>query len=123
MTRSSFGPRDALNHILDETIFLAGVRERSTRATFVHDEVLRRAAVRSLEVIGEAVKRVPAEILAAAPEVDWRRVAGMRDRLIHGYFSVDYELVWDAIATHVPTLGLAVKRLLGGLSQDGDTLR
>ena len=59
------------------------------------DETPWRAFVRSLEVIGEAVKSLPEEFLESHPEVDWRPIARMRDRLIHGYFGVDYQLVWD----------------------------
>jgi len=60
---------------------------------FLADETLRRAFVRSLEVIGEAAKRVPVETTEKTRELDWRGMAGMRDRLIHGYFGVDYELL------------------------------
>ena len=59
------------------------------------DKTLWRAFVRSLEVIAEAVKSLPEEFLESHPEVDWRPIARMRDRLIHGYFGVDYQLVWD----------------------------
>lgn len=51
--------------------------------------------MRSLEIIGEAVKRLPAELTSEEPGIDWRAVAGMRDRLIHDYFGVDYDIVWD----------------------------
>lgn len=59
------------------------------------DETLRRAFVRSLEITGEATKKVPDDFRAAFPDVEWRAMAGMRDRLIHDYFGVDFELVWD----------------------------
>jgi uncharacterized protein with HEPN domain len=73
---------------------------------------LRRAFVRSLESIGEAAKGVPEEFRVRHPEEEWRAMAGMRDRLIDGYFGVDYELVWDAVANKVPALKLEVERLL-----------
>ena len=58
---------------------------------------MRRAFVRSLEIIGEAVKNLPEEFRASHPEVEWRPIAQMRDRLIHGYYGVDYQLVWDVV--------------------------
>lgn len=57
----------------------------------------RRAFVRSLEITGEAAKKVPEDFRTRYPEVEWRAMAAMRDRLIHDYLGVDFELVWDAV--------------------------
>lgn len=108
----SFGPREYLAHIRDEAEYLERQSVALSRETFLADETLRRAFVRSLEVIGEAVKRLPADLTSSEPAIDWRAIAGMRDRLIHGYFGVDHEIVWDVVRTKVPLLLTIVRRLL-----------
>lgn len=107
----SFEPREYLRHILAEADYLIDNSD-VPRETFLASETLRRAFVRSLEVIGEAARKVPAEFRDAHPAVEWRAMAGMRDRLIHGYFGVDYELVWDVVQTKIPILRQEIARIL-----------
>jgi uncharacterized protein with HEPN domain len=71
---------------------------------FLKDDMAKRAFSRSVEIIGEAVKNLPTDMYQKYPNIPWRKIAGMRDRLIHGYFSVDYELVWDVVINHLPSL-------------------
>lgn len=100
----SFEPRDYLRHILVEADYLVGRSEGLSFEAFAADETLRRAFVRSLEIVGEAAKKVPEEFRAAHPIVEWRAMAGMRDVLIHDYFGVDFELVWDVVRNRIPEL-------------------
>ena len=91
-----------LHHILNETRYLIGETEGLDIGVFHQDETLIRAFVRSLEIIGEATKKLPDDLTRQYPQVEWRRIAGMRNRLIHSYFGIDYGIVWDVIANKLP---------------------
>jgi len=108
----SFEPREYLRHILAEADYLIGCSGGLSLEAFETDETLRRAFARSLEVIGEAAKKLPDEYRARHPQVEWRALTGMRDRLIHAYFGVDYILVWDVVVHKVPKLRRQIAEIL-----------
>ena len=64
--------------------------------------MLCRAVVRSIEIIGEASKKIDEEFKATHPPIEWKKMAGARDKLIHDYFGIDYDIVWDIIVTKIP---------------------
>lgn len=73
--------------------------------------------LRHLQIIGEAARALPEDVRALAPEIPWHKIVGMRNVLVHGYFDIDTDIVWDAVARDVPALKPAIERLLRTLEE------
>ena len=108
----SFEPHEYLRHILVESEYLIAHCAGLEFEEFVDDATLTRAFVRSLEIIGEAVKNIPADFREQHVTIEWRSMSGMRDRLIHGYFGIDYEIVWEVVTEHIPMLHAQIRAIL-----------
>ena len=106
-------------HILAEAEYLLNVSAGMNCERFLADETLKRAFVRSLEIVGEAVKQIPEEFRLRHPQVEWRKMAGTRDKLIHDYLGVDYELVWDIVMSKIPALRQAMAEIVVNEPADG----
>jgi uncharacterized protein with HEPN domain len=104
--------REYLKHILDETEFLLQKVSGIEKNEFLNDEVLKRAFVRSLEIIGEATKKLPNDVKEKHGNIDWRAIAGTRDKLLHDYFGIDYDIVWDIVTNEIPELRTQIKEML-----------
>ncbi len=78
---------------------------------FIADEKTYDAVLRNLEVIGEASKQLPSEVQSRRSEMDWRKVAGLRDVIAHAYFGIDHEILWDIVRNKVPLLVDVIKRI------------
>ena len=79
---------------------------------FTNDFMINFVAVRALEIVGEAVKRLPMSFRDKYPAIPWKRMAGMRDRIIHGYDSIDLDIVWEVIKRDIPQLKPQLERIL-----------
>jgi len=94
--------------------FIAGLDLEAFEA----DDKTASAVMRKLEIIGEAVKQIPDDIRLKNPQVPWKEMAGMRDKLIHFYFGVDYQLVWRTVTERVPQVKADIQKLLEDMSKD-----
>ena len=106
-------PLEYLRHIQDECLFVLSVIGAETdKEVLLSDETLKRAVVRSLEIIGEATKKIPVDFKLKWSSINWKNMAGMRDRLIHDYMGVNYSIVWDVVKNKIPELSIQVKEVI-----------
>ena len=105
-------PKEYLRHINDECVYLISIGENLLQDKFIEDETLKRAVVRSLEIIGEASKKIPADFKVEWNSIQWKIMAGMRDRLIHDYIGVNYAIVWDVMKNKIPDIYKQISDLL-----------
>ena len=105
-------PIEFLKHIADECTYLLSINKYLSKDDFLDDETLKRAVVRSLEIIGEATKKIPADFKVKWSSIQWKNMAGMRDRLIHDYIGVNYSIVWDVFKNKIPELQNQIQEVL-----------
>jgi len=107
-----------LRHIREEAQYILSAASGLTYDAFISDETLKRSLVRSLEVIGEATKNIPLSFRNRNPQIEWKKMAGLRDVLIHHYFGVDYRAVWDIVKNRMPTLAGQIDDIFITLDRD-----
>jgi len=106
-------PIEYLKHIRDECLYILSVTETDfTKDNLIQDETIKRAIVRSLEIIGEATKKIPADFKIKWDSINWKNMAGMRDRLIHDYIGINYSIVWDVIKNKIPELYTQIQEVI-----------
>ena len=103
---------ELLRHILDEVYFVLKSTEFKNKETVITDPVLSRAVIRSLEIIGEACTKLDPDFKSAYPYIEWRKMAGTRNTLIHDYFGVDYDIVWDIVINKLPQLEVDIEQII-----------
>jgi uncharacterized protein with HEPN domain len=101
-----------LKHILDAIDLIEGYLKDKSYEEFEGNRMLQDAVIREIEIIGEATKNLSVEFRDKYSEIPWRQIAGMRDKLIHGYFGVDLVAVWDTATKDIPPLREKLQEIL-----------
>ena len=110
-----------LEHILDAIDRInISIQNTPAKEDFMNEEdnwETSEIVFRQLEIIGEAVKNLSEDLKVRYPQTPWKQIAGMRDYLIHEYFTINYERVWDTVHNDIPVLEQQIKNILGDLGQ------
>jgi uncharacterized protein with HEPN domain len=109
-------PKERLRDILEAIAAIDRYRDRD-RSAYDQDEMLQVWFLQHLQIIGEAARRLPEEIRNLAPDIPWQKMIGMRNILVHGYFAIDLDVVWDAVQQDVPELKPKIEALLKRLEE------
>ena len=108
-------PRSSRAYLSDILVAIGNISEYTKgmeREDFEKNRLVQDATVRNLEIIGEAAKNIPDDIRDQAREVEWKKIAGLRDLLAHAYFGIDIEIVWDIVTNKLSPLKESIEELL-----------
>lgn len=105
-----------LRHILDAIGVIEEYTHDVTHLVFIQNGMMQDAVMRQLEIIGEAARNLSDEVRSEHPDVEWGQIIGMRNRLIHAYFQVDTELIWEIVSIDLPLLKREIETMISGRS-------
>jgi uncharacterized protein with HEPN domain len=112
MKKSLENDRARMEHMLTFALQIREYTADKSRADLDLDGILALAMVRLLEIIGEAASNVTTETQASYPDIEWREIIGMRNHIIHGYFDIEYDIVWNTILDFIPGLIAELETIL-----------
>ncbi|KKQ17429.1 MAG: hypothetical protein US31_C0019G0016 [Berkelbacteria bacterium GW2011_GWA1_36_9] len=101
-----------LEHILEAIENIESFLKDKSKDDFLSDKMLQSAIIRQLEIIGEASKRISAKKKEQSPQTEWKNIAGIRDVLIHDYFGIDLESIWNTLSINIPELKIEIGKIL-----------
>ncbi len=100
-----------IQHILGAITCIEGYVEKKSKAAFLKEKILQDAVIRQIEIIGEASKNISPSVKESHPEIVWRQIAGMKNKLTHQYFGVDLEVVWKTVESEIPKLKVQIQKI------------
>ena len=101
-----------LKHMLENIKDIESFTKKISKKEFFENKEKQNAVIRSLEIIGEASKNIPEDFRKKNKEIEWKEIIGTRDKIIHHYFGVDIEIIWDIIKINLPVLKRKLKNIL-----------
>ena len=101
-----------IKHVRDSIEEIMVFTKNVSKKKFVEEKLIQNAVIRSIEVIGEAVKNLPIDFRSRYTKIPWNKIAGMRDKLIHNYFGVDLDRIWDVVKEDIPELKKSIREIL-----------
>lgn len=110
-------PTVTLRQIVEHSRRVQELTTTHTLAAILSDWKLAAAFEREMEILGEAAKRLPVDLISSYPQIPWKQIAGTRDRISHGYDQTDYNVLWDAAKNDVPSLLSTVEQMLRDLAK------
>jgi len=103
---------ELVRHIFDECVFIIQYTQGKSEEEVLDDKILVKALERCIEIIGEASKKIDDEFKSLHPHIEWKKMAGTRDHLIHHYFGIDYDILWNIIENKIPELHHSICEIL-----------
>jgi uncharacterized protein with HEPN domain len=105
-----------IGHVLECIDLIEKYTEGRTEGQFLEDYQLQDSVIRRIEIIGEAVKNIPDEIKSKYTDIEWKKIAGMRDVVVHDYLGIDMEMTWKVVIDDIPQLKKKILKLKEDLS-------
>jgi len=107
-----------LHHIIDAFALIEHYMDNASHEEFLRNRLLQDGVIRQLEVMGEAARNISEDLRNEHPQIPWRQMIGLRNRMIHAYFNVDLQIIWEIVKGDIPDLKQKMKQLLDAISEE-----
>lgn len=107
-----------LHHIIDAFALIEHYMDNVSHEEFLRNRLLQDGVIRQLEVMGEAARNISEDLRIEHPQIPWRQMIGLRNRMIHAYFNIDLQIIWEIVKGDIPDLKQKMKQLLDAISDE-----